>query len=122
MAFRHDSASLKKAVEDECYMCTRVWDSLSREQQAIVESPGFRGIECHISFKAPAGDEDGAIEKAVPIGFTFLCQEEMFDCDEANDVGGWSDWESGQFALLSPCSMCVYTAGRCLKGPFCRLT
>lgn len=107
LAFRHDFASLKKAVEDECYMCTRVWDSLSTEQQAIAESPGFRGVECRVSFKARDGAEDGATEPAVLMAFSFLCQEEMFDCDEANAVGGWSDWERGHYALLSPSSMCL---------------
>lgn len=106
VAFRHDSASLLKAVEDNCYMCSRVWHSLSKEQQAITQSPEFSGIECRIWVRTSAtGDEDGDAEVDAPVVFSFVGGEEMFDCDEANEIGGWSCWDSGQFALLSPSSM-----------------
>lgn len=106
--FRHDAVSLKKAVEAKCYMCTGVWNSLNKEQHAIIESSKFSGIECHISLET--SNEDAVRTAAVPIAFSFFGEDEMFDCCEANTVGGWRSQGAGQFAILSPYRMFKFSS------------
>ncbi|KAJ4390556.1 hypothetical protein N0V93_004152 [Gnomoniopsis smithogilvyi] len=99
VVFRHDYESLRKAVDSDCYMCTRVWDSLSKVQQALVQSPSFSGLECMISFTPVS--EEGEDDEPIAISFTFWAGYELWDCEEPNLVGGWSPFLYGQFVILN---------------------
>lgn len=99
-AFIHDYASFKQAIENKCYICSHVWDNLTEDQQAIVVPDKFTGIECWISIKSL--DEWEADNETVPVKLDFFGEDEIYDCDEVNVVGGWSVRETGQFAVLNP--------------------
>ncbi|KAJ4412427.1 hypothetical protein N0V82_008822 [Gnomoniopsis sp. IMI 355080] len=100
VVFRHDYESLRQAVDDDCYMCTRVWDSLSGTQQAIAQSPDFSGLECKASFTTVSEEDED--DEPIVISFTFWAGEELWDCEEPNLVGGWSPLLYGQFVILNP--------------------
>lgn len=93
-------------MADSCYICTRVWDSLSKVQQAVVQSPDFSGLECKISF--PPVSEEGEDDESIVTSLTFLAGDELWDCEEANLVGGWSPTFFGQFVILNPRGMFAY--------------
>lgn len=100
VAFRHDYNSLMEAVEANCYMCKRVWDSLSQRQQDVVRSPGFTGIECRISFETKGHIDDE--KKHITLGFWFDAGAELdIDC---NEIGGWHNpyTTMGHFVVLDP--------------------
>lgn len=105
VVFRHDYESLQRAVEGNCLICTRVWDSLSKIQQEVVQSPDFTGLECKILF-TPL-NEDGELEESILLSLKFWAGDELWDCDEANEVGGWSPDFYGHFVVLDASSMFV---------------
>lgn len=98
VAFHHNSASLKKAVEDKCFACVRIWNSLSREQQAIASQVDFQGLDCYSvsQKKAKVGNE----EEPILLHFTFEHGEDLY-CDDFNVMGGWRGI-AGHFAVLNP--------------------
>nr|AET07139.1 vegetative incompatibility protein 6 [Cryphonectria parasitica] len=100
---RHDSASIQKSVEDRCYICARVWNSLSEEQKAVCKRPTFEGIV----YKMYTRDQSygGSNAHSRPILAQLLCQpakDDLYDCDDYNEVGGWWRNEAGAFAALNP--------------------
>lgn len=86
-----------------CYMCTRVWDSLSKVQQAVIQSPDFSELECKISFTPTS--EEGEVDEHIVVSFSFWAGDELWDCEEPNLVGGWSPTFLGQFVVLNTNSM-----------------
>lgn len=105
VVFRHDYESLRRAVEENCLICTRVWDSLSTTQQTVVQSRDFTGLECKISF-TPL-NEEGELDESIFLSFKFQAGDELWDCDEANEVAGWSPDFYGHFVILDASSMFI---------------
>lgn len=104
----HDSAgSLKESVESSCFICARVWDSLSGEQRAAAESPSFMGIRYLMKTVEPSRRYGSPGEQ--PLLANILCEhgDDLYDCEDYNVVGGWWKGNTGNFAVLNPLSMSV---------------
>lgn len=103
--FRHDHISLQEAVfERRCFICTRVWDSLSEDQKAVASGPAFMGIEYQLFLLRPTSGEDGEQREGQEILATlsFKHGEDFYDCEDYNDVGGSPVGSAGCFAILNP--------------------
>lgn len=102
--FHHDAASLKKATEEKCFACLRIWNSLSEEQQAIASRPDFEGIDCYSVLRqrtCAKGDEEPILAY-----LSFEHGEDLY-CDDYNVMGGWRG-SAGHFAVLNPNGTCIW--------------
>lgn len=107
LAFHHDAASLKKAVEERCFACFRIWNNLSKEQQIVASRAEFDGFDCHSSLgpRSHARDGEDEDEESILANFSFTHGEDLYDCDDYNDLG-WAGC-GGQFAVLNPFGACT---------------
>lgn len=106
--FRHGYDSLRKAVfESKCYICCRVWESLTEEQKEVASRPEFMGIEYHLSVRT-ATDSDG--DQVLPLAsITFTWDDDLYDCEDYNEPGGLHVQDEGNFTALNPASMFVHS-------------
>lgn len=102
---RHDTASLKRSIQTRCFICTRVWESLSEEQKTVAESPTFTGIQYQARMSTGWMGE----KRENPILASLICEpgDDLYDCEDYNVVGGWWRMETGQFSVLNPSSMSI---------------
>lgn len=100
--FRHDHISLEKAVfESRCFICSRVWDTLSEEQKVVASGPAFMGIEYRMFlFQEKYSDDDELSE--ILAHLTFEHGDDLYDVDDYNEVGGMPMDSTGCFAILNP--------------------
>lgn len=100
--FRHDHVSLRKAVfESRCFVCCRVWDSLSEEQKGVARDPAFEGIGYSISLSRSTDGGDGE-QVEILATLSFEHGDDLFDCEDYNVVGGLPVGSAGCFAILNP--------------------
>ncbi|KAG6366495.1 hypothetical protein INS49_000672 [Diaporthe citri] len=98
--FRHGYDSFRKAVfESKCYICCRVWESLTEEQKEVASRPEFMGIEYHFRPRR-AIDSDGDPTLTVA-SLTFKWDDDLFDCEDYDEPGGF-DVGEGTFTALNP--------------------
>lgn len=95
VALEHDFKSLKESVERRCFICTRVWDTLSEQQRTVAGRPTFMGIRYQLCLKTSSA-----------IVAKLMCDpgDDLYDCDDYKVVGGWWRGETGHFAMLDPSS------------------
>lgn len=106
--FRHGYDSFRKAVfESKCYICCRVWESLTEEQKEVASRPQFMGIEYHLRL-SNAIDSDGEARPTVA-EITFTWDDDLYDCEDYTEPGGLLVEEVGNFAALNPASMFVHS-------------
>lgn len=106
--FRHGYDSFRKAVfESKCYICCRVWESLTEEQKKVASRPQFMGIEYHLRLWN-AIDSDGEASLTVA-SITFRWDDDLYDCEDYTEPGGLGVEEAGNFAALNPASMFVHS-------------
>lgn len=111
--FRHDSSTLQKAVfESRCFVCSHVWDSLSGEQKAVASGPAFEGIEYQIFLSKIENHDVDAEKSEIIAAISFDHGDDLYDCEDYNEVGGLSMDSMGNFAMLNPA--CAYI---CLVSP-----
>lgn len=102
--FRHDHITLRKAVfVSRCFVCTRVWHSLTEEQKSIASDPAFEGIEDEIYLSRMPGGKDGE-QQGILANMSFQHGDDLYDCEDYNVVGGPSLVFAGCFAILNPSS------------------
>lgn len=82
-------------------MCSQFWDSLSKGQQDVVKLPESAEIRCEIAFPYHHEEEDNPIALSI----AFQGGNELWECEDSNDVGGWTPFSYGHFVLLSTKSM-----------------
>lgn len=112
--FHHSCETLKKSVfEAKCYVCSRVWDSLTEEQKAVASHPDFEGIDCKVSLQTSHEEDDGWQERVLA-KITFTPGDDLYDCEDYETVGGKIMEHAGQFAILNPFRglNCYDTSGR----------
>ena len=96
----YDYLSLRKAVDSRCYICSRVWDTLTEEQKGVASGPGFMGITYRLWRSSRSmDDEEGPI--LATLGFEN--GDDLYDCEDYNEVGGRHlNSDCGVFAFLNP--------------------
>lgn len=95
----YDYLSLRKAVDSRCFICLRVWESLTEEQKGIVSTPDFTGITYKISRRSRQGEGE---EDAILATLSFEHGDDLYECDDYNKPGGlWID-SAGVFAFVHP--------------------
>lgn len=89
---------LETAVAEDCYICKRVWESLSDEQKLCTKSSGFEGINYDVTLKS--------VNEGNSILAKLNCEpgDDLYDCDDYNVVDGWWEFESGAYAFLNATS------------------
>lgn len=100
----HDSASLQAAVTERCYICLRVWESLSEEQKSVASSSAFEGIRYNLSLSLDYSEPGSSEESSFIAELKCNHGDDLYDCDDYNEVGGWWRLEMGQFTMLNPSS------------------
>lgn len=97
----HNHETLKRSIGSKCYLCSQVWDSLNEEQKGVARRPDFEGIDYDVSLgKTRYSEEDR--QEPILATFSFGHGEDLWDCEEYNDVGGTHIREAGKFAILNP--------------------
>ena len=99
--FRHDHETLRKAVfESKCFICSGVWGSLTEEQKKVASVPDFEGIEYRIRlYRNPLNDGE---QREYLATMLFSHGDDLFDCEDYNEVGGLPVDSVGCFAMLNP--------------------
>lgn len=109
--FRHGHDTFQKSVfESKCYICCRVWESLTQEQKDVASRPEFMGIEYHFR-PGRAIDSDGDPLLTVA-SLTFTWDDDLFDCEDYGEPGGFDAGE-GTFTALNPAGMFVHSLILC---------
>lgn len=97
----HNHETFKRSVRSKCYICSQVWDSLNEEQKAKAKRPNFEGINYKVLLgRTSYGEEDR--EEPILATFSIDHGEDLWDCEEYNDVGGEFLSGAGKFAILNP--------------------
>lgn len=100
----HTHETFQKSVFGEkCYLCSQVWNSLNEEQKTVASRPDFEGINYEVFFYGRGFRYDGQLDRILAkVDFTH--GEDLWDCEEYDEVGGKTMEEAGQFAILNPYS------------------
>ncbi|KUI68836.1 hypothetical protein VM1G_04392 [Cytospora mali] len=100
--FRHDHITFRKAVfESRCFICSHVWNSLSQEQKDIASDAAFMGIEYQIHLSKITHDKDEE-QRKVLANLSFEHGDDLYDCEDYKEVGGFPVEAVGCFAILNP--------------------
>lgn len=113
--FRHGYDSFREAVfERKCYICYRVWESLSEEQKEVASRPEFMGIDYYIQV-GDANRWDGEPTQSLA-SITFMLDDDLYNCEDYNEVGGLSVGLVGIFGALNPAGTYVCSPGFAMRG------
>ncbi|KAG8168216.1 hypothetical protein KVR01_003905 [Diaporthe batatas] len=96
--FHHDYRTFRQSVESKCYICSHVWSSLTEEQKETTMRPTFDGIDYDVSLRTSYGERQGRILATID----FKHGDDLFDCEDYNEVGGKHMADAGRFAILNP--------------------
>lgn len=98
----HNHKTFTRSVfSTKCYLCSRVWNSLNEEQQEKTRRPEFEGIDYKIFLRRTKYFEEDE-QEAILAHVTFGHGEDLWDCEEYDEVGGRHILGAGQFAILNP--------------------
>ncbi|POS81255.1 hypothetical protein DHEL01_v200355 [Diaporthe helianthi] len=98
----YDYHSLREGIDSKCYICSHVWGTLTEEQKGVASSPGFMGITYRLQRSPSRKARNDETEPPLLATLPFENEDDLYDCDDYNPVGGrWLDL-AGVFAFLDP--------------------